>query len=133
MNPYIRPIKNLPPGVTGHLEITNILPKRDSRDTAIGVGALVGVVLIVLPYVFLWHPLGMAIGLGVLFYVARAAAQLRIFTPIEQCSIRAVIAPMNPAERSPEDRLAMVEETLAASPADERAISGSNGKVVNGY
>jgi hypothetical protein len=132
MNPYTRPIKNLPPGVTGHLEIRDILPKRDWRDTAIGWAALFGAAYLALPALFVHRLPESAIAFGLLIYVAAAAGQLRVFTPIDQCSVRAVIDPMKPAERSPDGPPATVEKMLADSLTDERVSPDSNGKVVNG-
>ena len=132
MNPYIRPIKNLPPGVTGHLEIRNIFARRDWRDTTIGVAALVGAAYFALPALFSYRLPESVIGFWLLIYIAGATGQLRIFTPIDECSIRAVVEPVKLDEKLEEVGPAAMESPLASSPANGRPIPDSNGKVVNG-
>jgi hypothetical protein len=102
MTPAIYPIKKLPPGLSGRLEVTDVLPRRDWRDTAATIAALFGVAYFVLPHVFSFHLLDSAVGAGLALYLLRAGRDFRIFTPMDQCSVRAVIEPVNESEASAE-------------------------------
>jgi hypothetical protein len=91
------PIRNLPFGLSGHVEVTETPAHRDWRDTAIGMAAVTGLAVLVLPYAFRLDPLGIVLGGGVLVYLMFATEELRIFTRRDRVTFEAVVEHEKPA------------------------------------
>jgi hypothetical protein len=91
MKRFTIPIRNLPSGLSGHIEVTETPANRDRRDTAIGIAAVIASCLVMAPYVFLQYLPGILVGSGVFLYVARAAAELRIFTRRDRVTFDAIV------------------------------------------
>lgn len=97
MKRFTIPIRNLPFGLSGHVEVTETLAIRDWRDTTIGMAAVTGLAVLVLPYAFRLDPLGTVLGGGVLGYLMLATERLRIFTRRDRVTFEAIVEHEKPA------------------------------------
>lgn len=91
MKPSIYPLKGLPAGLTGHLEVADIRAKRDWRDIAIGWAAFVVASIAAGFLLFELVPLGMVMAILLVSYVAKAMDQVRVFTRGDSCVIKTVV------------------------------------------
>jgi hypothetical protein len=97
MKRFTIPIRNLPFGLSGHVEVTETPANRDWRDTAMGMAAVTGLAVLVLPYAFRLDPLGIVLGGGVLVYLMFATEELRVFTRRDRVTFEAVVDYEKPA------------------------------------